>query len=260
MKNDNQKVHDIESRVADEQYRQALRETTIGGNFVLGPGVGIDRARELRRELARVAVPPERARGWVITLCGPEATGPDKWLEDPDRTYAIVRWGNGGVQAEAEIDWRVGTVFALYGSFVEIEAVSPPRINSNVSPLSDLRAFIVPGECRLQGHLTRTRYFATVAAGAGAGFTVPRFAYKLVATQISTDVAPQYELRLRGWGPAGPGDFARVQVTATPNRNFSDVTQQQPVYLPANCTTVRYANLDAVNAHDRVQLMFFLNL
>jgi len=258
MKDDNQKVHDIESRVADEQFRQALRETTVGGWFRVSAEGANARGREVRRELCRVAVPPDRACGWVVTLGTPDYGGAGKLLDDPDLAYALIEWGNGGVQTFAEIDWRVGCVVPVFGSFVTVTAIVPAESDENCTALQNLRAFIAPGTYKPHFAPTVTRYIGDVAATALVHVAVPPFARRLWASMYNATVYnATYGIRFRY---ANRNTYiARHATAASPNSEWMRIAMQHPLNIPPKATDIGYQNNDAV-AHAQVAITFELAL
>jgi len=80
--------------------------------------------------LIQISVPIECAKTWVVSLSTPSflqiaaGGGSIQNTITQGRSFAQVRWGMGGANHVAEIDWSRGRSFLLNGSFVQVDAVA----------------------------------------------------------------------------------------------------------------------------------------
>lgn len=138
--------------------------------------------------VARVSLPTEYARDWVVTLGAVTTPGQQgaaaggvlaglnpQLLSD---AFAVVEWGMGASSNWAVVDWQPGQQFSVYGSFVKVHA----QINAFGLPFG-----AVPDpSTRFSGHIapgrsTRTAirtvdYGLVPLAGAPVERAVPPFA------------------------------------------------------------------------------------
>src|SRR5262245_21928906 len=112
-----------------------------------------------------------------VTLIGPPAFGVG--LVNAAACVALVQWGAGEAEAEAEIDFGVGgVVFTVPASAIRITAEYEANLSGSESPPSvRVGAFASVGTGARLSRLTRTRFQgSTVDPGAAVDFEVPPFA------------------------------------------------------------------------------------
>src|SRR6185312_11580947 len=115
-----------------------------------------------------------------VTLIGPPAFGASQ--VNAASCVALVQWGAGDAEAEAEIDFGVGgVVFTLPASSIRITAEYEYNFSATESPQPiRVGAFASVGSGARQTRLTRTRFVgAAVPAGGTTTFEVPLFAKAL---------------------------------------------------------------------------------
>lgn len=169
------------------RYIRALEQATIGRTWQRGVNPNV--AGGMPFELARVAVPPSHARSWVVTWAPPPWARPVQQPEPPgwggpepqriEHTYLQLRWGNGSTFALAEVDYRQGGCVTLYGSEVQVAFVSPNEFSGLTFAgleLTQLGAWITPGESHPNLPVTRTVYYPLTTDGTSNIQAVPRFA------------------------------------------------------------------------------------
>lgn len=85
---------------------------------------------------------------------------------------ALIKWGVGGAQFEAEIDWARGTTFALAASYVKIDA-TVPRDLGNGPIRVEFSASFAYGATNSRGFSSPARRTVIYELLAGASVTIP---------------------------------------------------------------------------------------
>ncbi len=171
-------------------YLASLRDSLTGravsvdaGGSLAGPP-----GTRLVQEIVRVSVPDGDAKPWIITLGdlgGSQSTILDEFSSTViGNTFAFIRWGRGGFNATAQVDWRIGQQFGVYGSYVEVGA----NLDNGAIAFAGAQnpnCFIAPGEYSGPPP-TRSIQIGTVASegGQSAILPIPRFARTLHHTAI----------------------------------------------------------------------------
>ena len=112
-----------------------------------------------------------------VTLIGPPAISAGQ--VNAAACVALVQWGAGEAEAEAEIDFGVGgVVFTLPASSIRITAEYEANLSASESPPAvRVGAFASVGSGARMSRLTRTRFqSSSVDPGAAVDFEVPPFA------------------------------------------------------------------------------------
>jgi len=115
-----------------------------------------------------------------VTLVGPPAVSGG--APNPVSCVALVQWGAGEAEAEAEIDFGIGgVVFTLPASSIRITAEYEDNFSATESPQPiRVGAFASVGSGARQTRLTRTRFVGdSIPPGGTTTFEVPRFAKAL---------------------------------------------------------------------------------
>lgn len=232
-----------------QRYIGALEQSTIGGDWTTREAHGPDPS-DTPFELARVSVPPALSQGWVVTWSPPPWSQWQGQIPEPPAgrvlepqhigdTYLIVKWGNGGVFAVAEIDWGQGGSVNVFGSDVQV-SVFHPSPKEYVNPgeaLTDLNAWISPGQSRDPVPVTRTVNLAPIAAASrSVPYAVPRFAKKAHVYIEEFDVVRCY---LEFGNRSFTHHVGCYVWDTTPNRNYNAGEQYAPVPRSATDFCVR---------------------
>ena len=150
------------------------------GLFERNPGRVVELSPGEARDVLDLQWRDDVARVICVTLIGPRAT--IGGVANPTECVALVQWGAGEAEAEAEIDFGVGGVtFTLPASSIRItaklEAIESP---AEVPPPVRVGAFASVGSGGRTSQLTRTRFLdVPLAVAASAGFEVPPYAKAL---------------------------------------------------------------------------------
>jgi len=149
-----------------------------------------------------------------------------------DLTYAnplaILRWGIGGGQCEAEIDFSAGAVINLSASWIRLSAmVESPGITTSSFPYV-LRAFVGPGTPRMGFNAQRTITVLGDQRAETAVFAIPRFA-RSVILMGADDNHDLYNGYIRFWrGNLGSGGVG----TKVADAFFAGTGVQTPFPIP----------------------------
>ena len=137
---------------------------------------------------------------------------------------AIVKWGIGGAECRAEIDFANGITVSLAASWLRVSAmVESSGLSTSTFPYV-LRAFVGPGWPRYNP-AQRTYVMGPIANGAESSvFTVPRFAKSLrIVASDGSNNPPKMACAVSFWrDPTGPtgglgvGDFLQAGDTFDP--------------------------------------------
>lgn len=156
----------------------ALRSSQLGtnGTFALAP---------LTRQVVNAQVPVEYASCWRVSLSTPPRTrtvnagaGIDETTSvDVTGMFARVTWGTAGSFAVAEVDFRQGCSFAVWGNQVSVEIVQPVAIAAPANAAQRVfGASVVYGAEGNRTDITRTINVGTLLAATSANGAVPPYA------------------------------------------------------------------------------------
>lgn len=147
------------------------------GRYERNPGRLVEILPGQSRDVLDLQWRDEVARTICVTLIGPLATIAGE--PNPTECVALVQWGAGEAEAEAEIDFGVGGVtFTLPASAIRITArLEAVEGASEVPPPVRVGAFASVGTGGRTSKLTRTRFLdVALPVGNKAAFEVPPFA------------------------------------------------------------------------------------
>ncbi len=174
------------------------------GRYERNPGRLVELVPGESRDVLDLQWKDEVAHVICVTLVGPPATAGD--ISNPTECVALVQWGAGEVEAEAEIDFGVGgVVFTLPASSIRITAkLEAIESASEVPPPVRVGAFASVGSGGRTSRLTRTRFQdIPIAAGGTAAFEVPPFA-KALRVMAGDQAARAYRLAFFGESAVPP--------------------------------------------------------
>jgi hypothetical protein len=219
------------------RYEEQLRLPTIGGSSGL---LAQNEVFQGVQELCRVNVAAEDAQPWSVCLLPPPRYSTAEESEDIRRTAVRVSFGNGGIQAEVDVDWRQGWVHQFFGSFLKVDLLlnTVPQPAVAAYDLSELAAFISPGGHAPTLPLTRTVNYNLIAAAGNQTLPVPRFARRAMLTWITTSTAPTMDLEYQRAG--GAGLASTILAISSGNRNRPDLFLRHDV--PFNATLLDITN------------------
>jgi hypothetical protein len=152
----------------------------MSGRYERNPGRIVELTPGSSRDLLDLRWKDEIARVICVTLIGPPASGPDG--ANAAVCVAVVQWGAGEAETEAEIDFGVGgVVFTVPASSIRITAdYEATFAGGERAPTVLVGAFASVGSGNRHGRLTRTRIAADqIDPGASIAFEVPPFARAL---------------------------------------------------------------------------------
>ena len=133
-----------------------------------------------RQSLARISGPDAEGQLVTITLTTPTIDGGGAG-EEPEAS-AVILWGSGGTNAEAEVDFARGIVLSVAGSAIEVVGRNEARPDAPGARSLTLGAFIAQGG-RPAGEGQRPRRTLRtdelVAGAAPTVLEVPRFAARV---------------------------------------------------------------------------------
>jgi hypothetical protein len=133
----------------------------------------------------------------------PGASSPLAWPP----FYAFLKWGTGGTQAQALVDFTNGATINLVVSYLSVDAVAFLRENdvTGTSAIYALSAFVGPGFTR-PGIAQYTSHVGSIASLAESNvFPVPQFAKSATVVSCDNSVAPTVAVTvatLRFWQSA----------------------------------------------------------
>jgi len=117
--------------------------------------------------------------------------------------FARIRWGTGGYQHEADIDFLNGTQFTIFGSSVEVIAfveqdtgTSPPVLGATVSYGAR------PGGGPVMAP-QRTERITSVAASATVISVIPRYAQNVIVERVDSAGVPSIDNFRLEWNELG---------------------------------------------------------
>jgi hypothetical protein len=194
----------------------------MSGRYERNPGRIVDLTPGSSRDLLDLRWKDEIARVICVTLIGPPASGPDG--ANAAVCVAVVQWGAGEAETEAEIDFGVGgVVFTVPASSIRITAdYEATFAGGERAPTVRVGAFASVGSGDRHARLTRTRIAADqIDPGASTAFEVPPFARAIrvlagdQATRAlrldffsdSTAPPPAYSVEIPAGSPAPPVDL-----------------------------------------------------
>jgi hypothetical protein len=240
---------------------EALTTSQLGSSVQIPTGAGI----AFRPELCRVQVPSELACGWTVTLGATDnarlaAAGAgagintDFYALQQARPFAVVTWGTSGAQFRAEVDWRNGQSFGVWGSWAAVQfrlGRTYVNIAGAAYPNARIGAALTPAQPSHRAMpVTRSYVLGDIIAGSTLGAAVPPHAERVVHLYSSATNADEPR-RLRFVD--NTGDLrAMVNFTTT---NF----QGSGVWVPHDTEIVELQNTSLVTLLD-VQLIFLLSL
>jgi hypothetical protein len=149
----------------------------MNGRFERNPGRVVDLSPGDTQDVLDLQWKDEIAHVICVTLIGPPAFSADQ--PNAAVCVALVQWGAGEAEAEAEIDFGVGgVVFTLPASSIRITArYEATFVTGESDPVVRIGAFASVGSGARQTRLTRTRIEADkIDPAASAEFDVPPFA------------------------------------------------------------------------------------
>jgi len=170
-----------------------------------------------------------------VTLIGPPAFGASQ--VNAASCVALVQWGAGDAEAEAEIDFGVGgVVFTLPASSIRITAEYEANLSGSESPPAvRVGAFASVGSGARTSRLTRTRFQpSSVDSGVAIDFEVPPFAK---AVRVLGGDQTTRALGLDFFSDTGQPPIYAVPVPAG--------TESPLIDLSPDITTVRMTNVGA---------------
>jgi len=148
----------------------------MSGRYERNPGRIVELAPGSSRDLLDLRWKDEIARVICVTLVGPPASGQDG--ANAAVCVALVQWGAGEAETEAEIDFGVGgVVFTVPASAIRITAdYEATFAGSERAPVVRVGAFASIGSGDRHTRLTRTRIAPDpIDPAASVAFEVPPF-------------------------------------------------------------------------------------
>ncbi len=148
----------------------------MSGRYERNPGRIVDLSPGNSRDILDLRWKDEIARVICVTLIGPPASSQDG--ANAAVCVAVVQWGAGEAETEAEIDFGVGgAVFTVPASSIRITAdYEATFAGGERSPTVRVGAFASVGSGNRQTRLTRTRVAPDQIDPAGSvAFEVPPF-------------------------------------------------------------------------------------
>ena len=185
-----------------------------------------------------------------VTLIGPPAISAGQ--VNAAACVALVQWGAGDAEAEAEIDFGVGgVVFTVPASSIRITAEYEANLSASESPPAvRVGAFASVGSGARRSRLTRTRFHSSsVDPGAAVDFEVPPFA-KAVRV-LGGDQATR-ALRLDFFSDTGQPPIYAIPVPASAESPLVD--------LSPDITSVRMTNTGAAALPAGARAIFQLGI
>ena len=135
-----------------------------------------------RQSLARISGPDAEGQLVTITLTTPMLDATAGAEGDEPEASAVILWGSGGTNAEAEVDFARGLVLSVAGSAIEVVGRNDARPDAPGARSLTLGAFIAQGG-RPAGEGQRPRRTLRtnelVAGAAPVVLEVPRFAARV---------------------------------------------------------------------------------
>jgi hypothetical protein len=213
------------------------------------PGRIVELALGSSQDVLDIRWPDEIAHVICVTLVGPPGTNGEQTLAAA--CVALVEWGAGEAQAQAEIDFGLGgTVFTLPASSIRIRATYEASFAGTESPPAvRVGAFASVGSGGRTSRLTRTRFQAgSIDPAAVVDFEVPPFAK---AVRILAGDQAVRALRLEFQSDAGITVYA-VPIAAGAEAPLID--------LSPDITSVRMTNTGAVAIDGGARAIFELGI
>lgn len=164
---------------------------------------------------------------------------------------ALVKWGVGGVQWEAEADFASGTFIRVPAEYLDVQA-RYESVDGTTWPNVLLGAFAVPGCCSSDKHPTRT-LSGTIAPAGFQEFQVPRFAKRVVVHGTGAIFAATTTYNFFGGDDNGTRLLFSVVGSA-----LGLLAGFNMVELPSNCLSVEVAVAGAAAATPRLQFVLDL--
>jgi len=223
----------------------------MSGRYERNPGRIVELSPGSSRDLLDLRWKDEIARVICVTLVGPPATGPDG--ANAAVCVALVQWGAGEAETEAEIDFGVGgVVFTVPASSIRITAdYEATFAGGERAPTVRLGAFASVGGGDRRARLTRTRIAPDQIDPAGSvAFEVPPFgrAIRVLAGDQATRA-----LRLDFFSdPTVPTPAYSVEMAAG--------TAAPPVDLTPDITSVLLTNTGAAALPAGARAIFELGI
>lgn len=125
------------------------------------------RAGEPAETLIRVAGPDQRSQMLTVTMALERVAPPGVGRR---AVAAVLRWGSGGAQQEAEADWLHGAVVSVPGSYLEVLARNEGKLPVRVSAVMGYGSR--PGSSTLQ----RTVAYGSLSTNTAVTLAIPAWA------------------------------------------------------------------------------------
>jgi hypothetical protein len=210
------------------------------GRYERNPGRIVELQPGDSRDVLDLRWKDEIAHVICVTLVGP-AEGV------PAGCVALVQWGAGEAEAEAEIDFGVGgVVFTLPASSIRITArcdFGPSPVEFATPPIFRVGAFASVGSGGRTSRLTRTRFLhADIAAGASVLVDVPPFA-KALRVLGGDEATRSLQLAFNGveaglYTVEVPPGAPAPQVDLAPDVTTIELTNMAGATLPAGARAI----------------------
>lgn len=192
----------------------------------------------ITRGVCRVQVPEELATSWVVTLAHTGMSPASAFQnQDPGDSFAIIDWGSWGINQQVWVDWRLGCVIPITGSFVEVKlrVNNLPGDEGSIAPTT-FAASIIPGS-----HASHPVYKSVDYGNVldGANVTLPIPPYSVAVTHLFQNTTGQADNRnLRFTAEGGVDLLGTIQYTSAGSRNLPSYPNE--VIIPPRATGVRF--------------------
>jgi len=196
----------------EEDFYSAVRSAS---GFVLegAPAVPVPLQR---RQLARVDVPPEQARGWVVTASFRGQQDQQYFLGDQVFAYLEILWGTGNATHRALVSLRRGMVVPVQGASVQVNLVMPGALLTPESWPLTVAASIVPGDRMPAVAPVFSCPCESVPVETEVEFGIPPFASRAqLHAHATNDNAFGYRLTFRRYVLAAFDEISTFEVSAS---------------------------------------------